>query len=161
MSSASYVVHPSNVHSVSEFDDDSNDDITVVQLLNYTDQVGRQVEGGIFYLPSDALRDYEALDWVLSVKHTTEDSTFDEFNDLMIEHYDQKAATGGISYFTRLRLGSDAGSQNDPAGIVNKQLASGEADKHIQGLIDRFGKERLDQMSPQQFYQEYRAQVGK
>lgn len=37
-----------------------------------------------------------------------------------------------------------------------KEIESGKADGHLQKMIEHYGKERLDQMSPEEFYQNYK-----
>lgn len=65
-------------------------------------------------LSNDGFMDFDTLDWVLSMKNTAEDSTYAEFNDLMIQQFDAKASTGGISYAGRLALNSPLFIVGDP-----------------------------------------------
>lgn len=71
----------------------SNDDIgeddlenNIIQLFNYIDaSTGETVKEGSFVLPADGFKDHSVLEWVLSVKSESGDSTHDLFNDLMVE----------------------------------------------------------------------------
>lgn len=84
-------------------DDAGEEDLetNLVQLTNFIDcSSGNIVDQDTFTLPADGFKDHNVLDWVLSIKNADPslDSTHDLFNDLMIEQYDSKAQTGGLSY---------------------------------------------------------------
>ena len=67
-----------------------------------------------FVLPADGYRDETMLDWVLSIK--APESNFDDkssldvlFNDLMLESFDEKVSTGGLTPLENALLVSGEG----------------------------------------------------
>ena len=91
IASKNIIVDQNNAEGVYSLDNDDmgvpDVDNNVVRLTNYHDaSTGKVVSEGFFVLPADSWRDYNTLDWVLSIKHNNHtDSTSDLFNDLMIE----------------------------------------------------------------------------
>lgn len=85
----------------------SNDDVgeedvdnNVVQINNFTDESGNQVETDTFMLPADAWRDQETLEWVISNKGKQTESLdlLNDFNDLISQNFHKKITNyGGMS----------------------------------------------------------------
>lgn len=69
-------------------DDQGEDGIenNLVQLVDAVDGSGQVTAEQFFVLPADAFKDHNMLDWVLSIKSESEDSTVDDlFNEVMAE----------------------------------------------------------------------------
>lgn len=69
-------------------DDMGEDDFesNIIQVRHYVDAATGEHGSGEFILPADSYRDVTALEWILSIKSST-DSTTDLFNDLVHSHY--------------------------------------------------------------------------
>lgn len=81
-------------------DDMGENDIdnNVIQLTNYQEG-NNTVEEGYFTLPADSWKDMSMLDWVLSIKNSSE-TTDDLFNDLMMQSFSVNKEKGsGINQF--------------------------------------------------------------
>lgn len=137
---------------IGETDIESN----VVTIKNYKD--GHEVvKEGFFLLPADSWKDVNMLDWVLSVKPQVEDSTQDLFNDLMIDQFDMKAKTGGMGLLAVSianagydRIGSDGAIDR----MIEKEDKS--VDIHLTAMTEFYGPKQLEEMSPAEFYQNYK-----
>ena len=83
----------------------NNDDLgeedlenNVIQMSEYLDcKTGTTEQFGVFVLPADGYKDYNLLDWVISLKPNKEDSLSDDFTDLMMSKFDSMNETGGIN----------------------------------------------------------------
>jgi hypothetical protein len=128
----------------------------IVQLSNFTDG-GKVVERELFTLPADAWKDLNVLDWVLSIKNQTNDSTESEFNDLMHCSFVKKQETGGLSSFELMKINSNYDKINSGTA-VDKTIENGDAslDKNLKEMVEFYGRENLNKMSPGDFYVQYK-----
>ena len=68
--------------------------VTVAKSWNNENALNEDEE--VLTIPADSWKDVNMLDWVLSIKH--EEQSLDAlFNDCMLETFDNKAASGGVS----------------------------------------------------------------
>lgn len=82
-------------YEANEHSDRHDDEAHLVEVRNFEAE-GETHEYAIFRLPADALRDSVMMDWILARKGEHE-STFDDFNDLMAQKFDERVATGGLN----------------------------------------------------------------
>ena len=68
--------------------------VTVAKSWNNENALNEEEE--VLTIPADSWKDVNMLDWVLSIKHD-EQSLDALFNDCMLETFDTKAASGGVS----------------------------------------------------------------
>lgn len=68
--------------------------VTVTKSWDSSNVLSEKQE--VLTLPADSWKDMNMLDWVLSIKHD-EQSLDSLFNDCMLETFDKRAATGGVS----------------------------------------------------------------
>jgi len=75
----------------------------------------------MFVLPADAWKDYNMLDWVLSIKNQAEgDSTADSFNDLMLKQFTAKKTSGGISQYKLMIMNPHMDKLSSSSSIDHK-----------------------------------------
>lgn len=137
------VKNTQSVFSVSNDDIGENDiDNNVINVKNYIDG-SEIVKSGSFVLPAESWKDYNMLDWIISIKSDDqqEDSTQDLFDDLMALNFQEKKATGGMSEL-QYTFGSKRNS--DRVGASNPkdyeiESGSSNVDVKIQKMIDQFG----------------------
>jgi hypothetical protein len=68
--------------------------VTIGKSWDSSNELNEKEE--VLTLPADSWKDVNMLDWVLSIKH--DESSLDSlFNDCMLESFDEKAASGGVS----------------------------------------------------------------
>jgi hypothetical protein len=97
------------------------------------------------------------LDWVLSIKTSSQDSTEDLFNDLMREQFDLKAKTGGMGYLSVAiasagydRIGSDS--------AIDRQIEKDDKriEDNLEAMKEFYGEKQIDAMTPAEFYTNYK-----
>lgn len=93
-------VHPRDVHAVCSLgnDDLGNDDTEnhLVHIEQFTTISGETLSPNSYYvLPADAFKDKDLLDHILS-KQSPDETTFDDFNDLMVSQFNERVSSGGL-----------------------------------------------------------------
>lgn len=154
------VQNTQSLYSLSTPDYDDNEvDSNVIAITNYLDcSSNKTVDNGCFVLPAEAWKDFNQLDWVLSVKNPrSDDSTQLLFDDLMQQNYQKKVDQGGLSAIQYLlRNGSNADRIGETS--IDRQIESQGTgvDANIEKMIDQYGDQALRDMSPTEFYARYK-----
>ena len=76
-------------------DDDETQVVEVSESVSSSGEVNSKAE--LYILPGDAFRDAPLLEWIMA-KADPKETTFDDFNDLLISRFNEKVATGGLKY---------------------------------------------------------------
>ena len=141
--------------------DDSGEtdvDNNIVEISDFVDQ-GVTVEREQFTLPADAWKDFNTLDWVLSIKNNepNTDSTEDLFQDLIHTQFTTKSTSGGLSKLELWKEHANYDRLNSETSI-DKSIDSGDAkvDQKLQEMADFYGQEAIDRMKPTDFYANYK-----
>ena len=95
------------------------------------------------------------LEWILAVGG--EESTYDDFNDLMVQTHRAKTATGGLTGITAFEIRSTGLANYKNAAMVDVNIESDDAltNQNLLNLQEKYGRENLDKMSPQELYKLY------
>ena len=138
-------------HSSSDYEQNDIEN-NVIYIKSFLDN-GKPQKDGHFILPAEAWKDFNMLDWVLRSKDAnSQDSTEALFDDLMVQTFDKKRLTGGISqlqYVFRYRGNEDRiGSSNS----LDLQIESGKVDSELERMRQYYGDEVLNKMTPTEFY---------
>ena len=147
---------PMTVDDVGEKDSEAN----LVVIQNYLNTAtGQQEERGYFVLPADAHRDHNMLDYIMSNKNgnSPDDSTADSFRDLMLEDFNTKAKSGGLNRIAQqlVQSGYDKpGSDGAIDIMIDRDHKS--VDTNLQKMKKHYGDADLNNMTPQEFYQNYK-----
>lgn len=80
----------------------------------------------LFILPADAFRDATMCDWIMA-KTSHDESTFDDFNDLLVSKFNEKVAHGGLKGL--------AAYEARATGMASYKV-SGSIDASIEGKSD-------------------------
>lgn len=139
-------------------------DPNVLAVVNSLDCSSGQVSSGVqaFVLPEESHKDLQMLDLVMSLKHEpTETDAL--FNECLVHRYETLALeakeTGGALAGVLAHSGAEHRLQKQ---AVDAQIEGGSdvVDSNIKAMRDQFGPERLDNMSPKEFYLAYKSFTG-
>ena len=144
-------------------DDLGEDDLecNVIQLSNCLDKsTGQVLANESVTLPADAYKDVNMLDWVMSIKtnHPNwEDSTQDEFNDLMTEKFQSMSEVGQQAGQVGLMAINSAYMRKASRQAIDIQIdrESADVDNNLELMKKIYGEERLNKMTPGEFYNTY------
>jgi len=150
------------VFSVGNDDVGENDiETNVIQLTNVLDRsTGQVLESESVILPADAWKDLNMLDWIISIKNSDPewvDSTLDDFNDLMNEKFQTMSDIGTQAGRTGLMQINSAYMRKSSSKMIDIEIEndSSEVDNNLELMKKIYGEDRLNKMSPAEFYKTY------
>ena len=155
------IVHPRNARSVINMQNrevyGDQVDSHIVHLDHYINESTGDRGQGTFTLPSDAVQDNISLEWALAPKDTTT-VTLATFNDMVMKRHFALAETGGL---TGLAAANASGTGWGNIGTENEvNLALIENEQRSTEMLEKmskvYGKEKLDNMKPQELYKAYK-----
>lgn len=103
----------------------------------------------------DSWRNPDFLDWINEKKEASSEAN-DLYNDLLVQRHESLKKAGGskfgLSSFTNQFALKDTDSAMD--NLIEKKEK--ESDEILHKLVDKYGKEYLESLSPKELYQEYK-----
>ena len=140
-----------------------NDDIgaddteaNLIDISEYIDGNTGEVQTGLFTLPSDAYRDKPMIDYILSVTGEQE-STYDDFNDLMLSRFNEKVTHGGLKGIQAFEARQTGLANVRTSTEVDHKIDVNDyhTEQNLIAMQAKYGQENLDKMSPKEFYKLY------
>lgn len=125
---------------------------------------GETLGDQVVALPKDASLDYNTYDWLFAFKSDKWNDVDHEFNDLVMDQFARKAATGGISALAA--FGRQTSSFRESDGDTLDELIDAGDSQITQNLVamkEFYGQQAIDRMSPGEFYnafKEFTAEKG-
>lgn len=99
----------------------------LVEVSSYVTAAGETVNEPLYLeLPADAFRDKPMMDWILAVKGEDE-STYDDFHDLMATTFKAKTAHGGLTGITAFEVRSTGLANYKNTSLVDINIEDDEA----------------------------------
>lgn len=114
-------------------------------------------------MPSDAHRDSQMLDWILARKNVDEESTLEDFNDLMKSKFNERVAQGGLTNVHAYEARSTGFAKTlDTREKKLELIKAGDEDqlKQLKQFAETHGAEKLDELEPEQLYDMYQAHTA-
>lgn len=154
-------VHPRHIHAVCSLgNDDLGDDDTenhLVHIEQFTTISGEtSAEDTYYVLPADSFKDRELLDHVLS-KPGPNESTYDDFNDLMLSQFNDRVLTGGLKGVAAIEARQTGYANHNLPEELNQEINEDAlvTEENLLKLQEHYGRENLENMPPQEFYKLY------
>ena len=112
-------------------------------------------------LPKDGYKDFNTLDWICSIKTAGGEASQDDFNDLMTQNFNKKAASGGISRATLFAHQSIAGDRVS-SGPIEQLIEKDDpiVTQHLIAMTEAYGEQKINEMTPSEFYKNYKQFVA-
>ncbi len=159
LASKDYIVSLADAQTVATFtgENGENDlERNVFHLKNAVDaSSGETVAEVMAYLPRDGAKDFNTLDWLSQAKFGSEADA--EFHDLMVQRFEQRAATGGLGSLAHIGRQTNL-VRSEQGTSVDSQIDNNDpsVDQNIQAMRELLGAETLEKMSSTEFYNAYK-----
>lgn len=115
-------------------------------MKEYTSAASGEVySDGHFILPADAFRDKPMLDWIVSTKGSDE-STYDDFNDLMASRFEEKVAGGGLTGIMAIEARQTGLAQYNTNETFDADIDKDApvTEQNLLALQELYGRENLE-----------------